>query len=243
MYHRFGSADQGGDPQLWIEPERFAAQLRWLREHGYRTLTLDEAHEALAKGKPAKRSVLITIDDGFADDLERAADLLEQEGTKAAVFVPTGLLGRSADLHHPTGDATQVSTGTIADVVALRRWLDRGFDVGCHSMTHADLTLCDPDTLHEEVKAARDRMSELLTRPIDDFCYPFAHHDAASRAAVERAGYRAAYAGEPPIDDLYAIPRMMIYPGDHEARFRRKVSGYYFWLSALHRKLRRFVRN
>ncbi len=42
---------------------------------------------------------------------------------------------------------------------------------------------------------------------------------------------------------LIAVPRMMIYPGDDLGRFRRKVSGYYFWISAWHQKLRRFMRN
>ena len=60
---------------------------------------------------------------------------------------------------------------------------------------------------------------------------------------MEAAGYRAAYAGEPPSADIFAVPRMMVYPGDSEARFRRKVSGYYFWMSDLHQKLRRFVGN
>lgn len=242
MYHRFGSTQQG-DPKLWIEPERFAAQLRWLRSQKIRTLTLDEAYEILVKSRPARRAVLITIDDGFADDLECAADLLAHEDAKAAVFVPTGMIGESVDLEHPAGDQAMTSGGTIADTAALCRWLDRGFDVGCHSMTHVDLTLCDPACLEDEVRAAREQMSALLDRPINDFCYPFTHHNAAVRQMVQAAGFRAAYAGEPPEDDLYAVPRMMVYPRDHQDRFRRKVSGYYYWFSALHMKLRRFMRN
>ena len=41
-------------------------------------------------------------------------------------------------------------------------------------------------------------------------------------------------------DDLFAIPRMMVYPHDSLSRFRRKISGYYYWISAWHR---RFVRD
>ena len=89
----------------------------------------------------------------------------------------------------------------------------------------------------------QDNDAMVFDREILDFCYPFAHHDHASRRQVEAAGYRAAYAGEPPEEGLYSIPRMMVYPGDSAARFRRKVSGYYFWISALHQKLRRFVGN
>lgn len=243
MYHRFGSPTDG-DPELWIDLDRFAAQLRWLRDHRFRTLSLEEAWQHLSHGGVPKRAVLLTIDDGFATDLEAAAPVLERESARAAVFVAAGLLGKSVDLVHPSAGTNRRSTGTIADPPALRRWIERGFDVGCHSSSHTDLTTLEPPELDNEVAGARQRLATALDHPIADFCYPFAHHDAASRAAVAAAGYRAAYAGEPPRQgDLFAVPRMMIYPGDTDARWRRKVSGYYFWISALHQKLRRFMRN
>lgn len=242
MYHRFGSVEHG-DPELWISLERFAAQLRWLRNHRYRTLSLDAAFECLHDGRVPRRAVLITIDDGFAGDLDRAGELLERESARATVFVPAGLLGQEVDLSHPGGDGRKTSSGTLVDDTGLRRWLDRGFDVGCHSLSHRDLTGLDAETLRQETEEARQRLSTALGHPILDFCYPFTHHDEAARQAVAAAGFRAAYAGEPPRKDLFAAPRMMVYPRDGEARFRRKVSGYYYWISELHQKLRRFVGN
>lgn len=242
MYHRFGSVE-GGDPELWVTMEQFAAQLRWLRAHRFRTLSLDEAYASLSAGQIPKRTVLLTIDDGFAGDLERAADLLEQEKSLAAVFVPAGLLGQTVDLSYPAAGKSGASPGTIIDSRGLQRWLDRGFDVGCHSLSHLDLTTCDSETLSHEISHSREQLAAVVGRPIRDFCYPFAHHNEVCRRAVAAAGYRAAYAGEPPTADIFAIPRMMVYPGDDEARFRRKVSGFYFWISALHQKLRRFVGN
>ncbi len=242
MYHRFGTPE-AGDTDLWISEDQFRAQLRWLADRGYRTLSLDEAYQAWSRRQTPRRAVLITIDDGFADDLARAADLLQDTGARATVFVPAGLLGQEVDLGHPDGDASRTSSGRLARSQELSEWCDRGHDVGCHSMTHRDLTRCDPVAFHDEIHLARRQLSEELGRPIEDFCYPFAHHDDAVRNAVRAAGFRAAYAGEPPMDDVLAIPRMMVYPRDDPARFRRKVSGYYFWISALHQKLRRFVGN
>jgi len=242
MYHRFGTAIEG-DPKLWISTDRFAAQLHWLRQQGFRTLSLDETYEALARRYAPRRAVLLTIDDGFAEDLEIAAELLEKAGARATVFVAAGLMGQQVDFHHPSGDETKVSTGSIVDADGLRRWTERGFDVGSHSLGHSDLTTCDLATVERETTGSKQRLEAALDREILDFCYPFAHHDRSARQAVEAAGYRAAYAGEPPVDDLFAIPRMMVYPDDSEARFRRKVSGYYFWISSLHQKLRRFVGN
>jgi peptidoglycan/xylan/chitin deacetylase (PgdA/CDA1 family) len=242
MYHRFaGPAD--GDPNLWIAPDRFAGQLEWLRVNGYRTLSLDEAFAALQRRSVPRRAVLLTIDDGFAEDLEIAAELLVRAGSRATVFVAAGLIGQRVELKHPSAARDKTSAGSVVDQEGLRRWLGRGFDVGSHSLNHLDLTTCDPQALVREVTESRRLLETVLDKQILDFCYPFAHHDQASRRQVEAAGYRAAYAGEPPEEGLYSVPRMMVYPGDSAARFRRKVSGYYFWISALHQKLRRFVGN
>jgi peptidoglycan/xylan/chitin deacetylase (PgdA/CDA1 family) len=226
MYHRFGSAIDG-DPELWIDPDRFAAQLQWLRERRFRTLSLAEAWRHLRAGRAPKRAVLLTIDDGFASDLETAAPILERAGARAAVFVASDLLGQTVELTHPTAARTRTSAGTIADAAGLRRWLALGFDVGCHSASHADLTALASADLEREVMWSRQRLSAALDHPVEDFCYPFAHHDPAARTAVAAAGYRVAYAGEPPrFDDLYAVPRMMVYPGDSQARWPATSPGF-----------------
>jgi peptidoglycan/xylan/chitin deacetylase (PgdA/CDA1 family) len=111
--------------------------------------------------------------------------------------------------------------------------------VGSHSLTHSDLTTISPETASVEAARSKQRLEEVLDHPVLDFCYPFAHHHAEARLAVAEAGYRAAYAGEPPTADLFAIPRMMVFPEDSERRFARKLSGYYYWISAWHGRLTR----
>lgn len=247
MYHRFGPQPTG-DPDLWIPPDRLQQQLEWLAANRYRTLTLEEAHTALAAGSVPARSVLLTIDDGFADDLMQATPILETAGARAALFVPTALLGRNVDMGRkveldPSGATPTTSAGRLIDAEGLQLWLAAGFDVGSHGLNHLDLTTVDRTILEREVRDSKTHLETLLEQPIPDFCYPYACHDRRVRDAVAAAGYRAAYAGEPPREDLFAVPRMMVYPSDDLGRYRRKVSGYYFWISAWHQKLRRFVRN
>jgi peptidoglycan/xylan/chitin deacetylase (PgdA/CDA1 family) len=236
MYHRIGPASDG-HRSLWIDVEAFRRQLAWLAEAGYRTLSLDQAYDVLRARTVPRRTVLLTFDDAFAETLQRVAPLLGAAGLHAAVFVPAGLLGREVELRHPDTGAAAATTGRIATVEELREWSEQGLDVGSHSLSHTDLTRCDADEARRQAAESRWRLEEVLSRSVRDFCYPFAHHDPAARRAVAAAGYRAAYAGEPPTDDLLAIPRMMVYPGDTDRRFRRKLSGYYYWLSAWHRRL------
>lgn len=238
MYHRIGSLPQG-DPLLWISEPVFLRQLEWLASRGFRTLSLDEAYSALSLRSTPTRSILITFDDAFDETLVAAAELLIRTGHRAATFAPAGLLGSRVDLAHPNHAADHISSGTISDAAGLRKWRDRGLDVGSHSMSHLDLRGAETAVLEREIVGSRQRLEDILGQSICDFCYPFAYHDAAARDFVQATGYRVAYAGEPPVDELFAVPRMMIYPIDSEARFARKVSGYYYWLSAWHHRLRR----
>ena len=158
---------------------------------------------------------------------------------RSAVFVPAGLMGRAVALDSEGGSGETASEGRIVDEEELREWVCRGQEVGSHSWSHQDLTKGGFEAASAEARQSRRRLQDILDHPILDFCYPFAHHDEAARRAVAEAGYRTAYAGEPPTSDLFAVPRMMVYPGDSERRFARKLSGYYYWLSAWHRRLSR----
>jgi peptidoglycan/xylan/chitin deacetylase (PgdA/CDA1 family) len=241
MYHRLGEANQS-DPSLFISQSSFSRQLLWLNEQGYETLSIDRALDLWTRGRAPKHSILITFDDAFADTLSVAARALTQAGMRATVFAPAGLLGQEVELRSPSSGSNAVSQGRIASEQELKAWAEKGFDVGSHSLSHPDLTEVSPVRVLDEAQDSKLRLEEILERPIEDFCYPYTHHNSSCRRLVQRSGYRSAFAGEPPMHDLYAIPRMMIYPHDSMARFRRKVSGFYYWISAWHRRLLRTSR-
>lgn len=236
MYHRIGSTT-ADDSKLFVSEEGFRGHLRWLREHGFESLSVAGAVELWSHRRVPKRSVLITFDDAFADTLEAAARALEESGMRATVFAPAAMLDEQVELGAPAGGGDRGSSGRIASATELRSWLDKGFDIGSHSLTHVDLAGESATRVLSEMLDSKDRLEQLLEHPIEDFCYPYTHHNAICRRLAQRCGYRSAFAGEPPRHDLYAIPRMMVYPRDTLERFRRKVSGYYYWISAWHRRI------
>lgn len=237
MYHRLGDCP-AGDPRLWVSIETFSRHLQWIQSRGLQTLSLEEAYDCFRSRSSSANAVLITFDDAFAETLKVAAPLLQRHGMHSTVFVPAGLLGEMATLKAEGDSADTVSKGRIVDEDGLREWVGAGQEVGSHSLSHRDLATAGPDTVRRETEGSKRRLEQVLDRPVLDFCYPFAHHNAAARRIVSESGYRAAYAGEPPTSDLFALPRMMIYPNDSEQRFARKLSGFYYWISAWHDRLR-----
>lgn len=91
MYHRI--AESNLDPwRLCVSPPAFDRQLGWLRQN-CRVIPLRQLAAELRSGKRAKRTVAITFDDGYADNLINAAPLLTRHGLPATFFLTTATLG------------------------------------------------------------------------------------------------------------------------------------------------------
>jgi peptidoglycan/xylan/chitin deacetylase (PgdA/CDA1 family) len=84
-YHRV--AELSRDPHLIaVSPDNFRAQMRYLRKN-FTLLGMEDDWSGLEE--PA---VVITFDDGYADNLYEALPVLEEAGVTATFFVATGML-------------------------------------------------------------------------------------------------------------------------------------------------------
>jgi peptidoglycan/xylan/chitin deacetylase (PgdA/CDA1 family) len=91
-YHRISSTPRDAY-QVCVSPENFGEHLHALRKYT-RPISLFELVNHLKHGSLPKKSVAITFDDGYADNLYNAKPLLEKFEIPATVFVCTGYTGR-----------------------------------------------------------------------------------------------------------------------------------------------------
>jgi peptidoglycan/xylan/chitin deacetylase (PgdA/CDA1 family) len=76
----------------FIAAESFDAQMRYVCRH-YRPISLRELVAAYREGRrPPDRSVVVTFDDGFANNFAVAFPILQRHAVPFTVFVTTGLL-------------------------------------------------------------------------------------------------------------------------------------------------------
>jgi peptidoglycan/xylan/chitin deacetylase (PgdA/CDA1 family) len=91
MYHRVTNLPN--DPHfVAVKPTYFAEHMEMIRKH-YMPIRLQQLVEALQDGKIPTRAVVITFDDGYADNLHEAMPLLERYDIPATMFVTAGGLG------------------------------------------------------------------------------------------------------------------------------------------------------
>jgi peptidoglycan/xylan/chitin deacetylase (PgdA/CDA1 family) len=95
LYHRV--ADAPSDPhRLCVTPGHFREHLEVLRAYGA-PLRLGDLVSRLREGRLPRRGIVVTFDDGYADNLENAAPLLERYDVPATVFVASECVGRERE--------------------------------------------------------------------------------------------------------------------------------------------------
>ncbi len=94
-YHRVISLKQ--DAQLLsVSPENFELHLKFL-SNNYFPLSLHDLIEGLRRGNIPNKSVILTFDDGYLDNLIYAKPLLEKYNFPATVFVSSGYIDKDEE--------------------------------------------------------------------------------------------------------------------------------------------------
>lgn len=117
MYHRVAELET--DPQLLaVSPQHFAEHLHILRQK-YHPISLTELVCASSNHQIPSRSVVVTFDDGYADNLYNAKALLEHDDVPATVFVTAGMIGQSQELWWDELERLLLQPGTLPKELAF----------------------------------------------------------------------------------------------------------------------------
>ena len=233
-FHRIAA---WGD-ELSYPPAAFDALCRYWRDH-YELLPLGRLLARLAHGDAADHPCLtVTFDDGYADNAEVAADILDRHDIPATFFITTGAMGAENSFAWDTGLAERPRLMNWNQVRGLHA---AGFCIGSHTVNHVRLSAVPPAVLEQELTASRRRLEAELNAPVLDFAYPFggiSDCGLEARQAVQRAGYCCCCSCHGGLvtarDSPYHLPRISVSPRYHAtprawarayARLRWQTSG------------------
>lgn len=115
-------------PSLVLDAESFEAEVAWLAAN-FEVLTLEAAFGA-AHTAPRARCVL-TFDDGYADNFELAAPILERHGVRGVFFVATDFVGKLERLWYDrAAQAWRALTAQVRERELARLELEPNASVG-----------------------------------------------------------------------------------------------------------------
>jgi peptidoglycan/xylan/chitin deacetylase (PgdA/CDA1 family) len=194
MYHKVNNLP--GNP-LTIPVSLFDEQMERLRQLGYTVVDLQAVLDYYVDGKPLPpRAVLVTFDDGYRDNLDNAARVLEKYGYPAVLFVPIGYLDDRQPLPHEERLAVQGLLNRTLDWEELADAERNGIRIESHGISHRPLADLEVDEAAREIALSKLRLEERLGRPVRAFSYvkgSEADYRPVHLSLVRQAGYDLAF--------------------------------------------------
>ncbi|MDI7261761.1 MAG: polysaccharide deacetylase family protein [Thermodesulfobacteriota bacterium] len=205
-YHKF-SKDKSD--ALTVKESAFEEQMRFLKENGYRVITMDQFFDFLDFKRPLpKKSVVITIDDDWFSTYEIAFPVLKKYGYPATLFVYTDLI---------------IPGGKTLSWDLLAEMSKKNMDIQCHTKSHRNLTKRNSqesfreyfEALKKEVAESAEIIRRQLNKDVKYLAYPYGDANHLVVSLLKKVGYRGAFTVErgsnPFFIDPYRINRSMIF--------------------------------
>lgn len=220
-YHKFSK--NNGDT-MTVRESAFEEQMRFLRQNGYRVISMDEFFDFLNfNHQVPKKSVVITIDDGWRPTYDIAFPILKKYGYPATLFVYTDLI---------------TPNGKTLNWDLIREMSKSGIDIQCHTKTHRNLARRSAqESFREYFEALKNELTEsariikkYLNTDIKYMAYPYGETNHLAVALLAKLGYQGAFTVErgsnPFFVHRYRINRSMIYGNFDLQDFKNNLSAF-----------------
>lgn len=199
LYHSVSDDPPEEIAEFAVTPAVFRRHLDLIVAGGHTPLTVSGLLDALGAGTLPPRPVVVTFDDGWADNYAVLAGDMAARAIPSTLYVTTGRVGR--DPRHLTWRQVQQLAGA-------------GVEIGAHSRTHPQLDTLPVGRANGEVAGSRIAIGVALGLAVRTFAYPHGYSTPALRSLVHDAGYDSACAVNNalsgPGDDRYALSRLTL---------------------------------
>lgn len=195
---------QNSHHSLAVPIADFDAQMEYLSSHGYVTITPDELYSGLnGELELPKKPVLITFDDGYADNYTNAFPILKYYGMRATIFVIPAFVSKY---------------NNYLTWEELREMEAGGITIESHTMNHYKLEELPDDEIRSELLNSKLILEENLGHPVEFLAYPTGTYNLHIAGIAKAVGYKGAFTIKYGNVDLgsnfYALERVPIFHTD-----------------------------
>lgn len=200
-YHDFTSSESTNEMQMEIA--NFEKQMKYLKRHHYKTITLKEMECFINKTcHLPRKSILITMDDGYYSNYELAFPILKKYNFNAVVFY-MGVNYNGENKNYMDKEIIEKSRKEYPNIE---------FASHSYDLHHEEDYLLDYDKINADFKKQAE------TIQTNYFAYPYGHVSKNLEQALKENNYHLAFTFGPDkehrkakqTDDKYNIPRLNI---------------------------------
>lgn len=201
-YHQF--SHKKSSTKISVSAEAFEKQMSYLAENGYKVITLNELYDFISYNRrPPRKSVVITIDDGWKTVKTIAAPILKKHGIKATLFVYTGFIKSKPG-------STSLSWDEIKEMIE-----EGVIEVQSHTVTHSDLTTLSAEQLEKEIRESRQIIENKLGIKPESLAYPYGNFSEKTIDLLAKYNYQSAFTvikgGNAFFHNKFALNRSMVF--------------------------------
>jgi peptidoglycan/xylan/chitin deacetylase (PgdA/CDA1 family) len=210
--------------KMTIRKEDFEAQMNYLKVNGYKVVPLSRVLNLFNGKELPKKSVVITIDDGWGSTYRIAYPVLRKYGYPFTLFVQTDLINKAYKTLDWPKIREMMKTSNIT--------------VGCHTKAHRDLSQPKPGESYKKYYASIKRelsaakriiFRETGTDPIH-LAYPYGRTNQLVVDLAKEVGYSTAYTinrgGNSILTNPLKLNRSMIYGTYNLEKFASQLNTF-----------------
>jgi peptidoglycan/xylan/chitin deacetylase (PgdA/CDA1 family) len=179
MYHYISIPPEDADKyriDLSVAPDNFRAQMQYLAQNGYTTISLYDLSLAITdKIELPEKPIIITLDDGYRDNYEYAFPTLKEFGHSATIFLATDFL----DKNNPN----YLSWDMVHEMAAYDIYFEP------HSKSHINLREQNHDHLVWEMLGSQQTVAAHIGYTPKYFAYPGGTYDEDAMAVLHELGF------------------------------------------------------
>ncbi len=183
---------------LTVSPIQLSHDLQYLASHNLRAVSVDDYLEAVKAHRSTDDMVILTFDDGYADQFTQALPVLLAHHAHATFFITTGNVGKRNHL-------------TWGEIDEMHH---EGMSIGGHSVEHVDLAALSPQQQRSEIEGCLAALAQHGVTA-DTYAYPGGTFNRATEAILAKEPVALAFTTD-------ASHRIGIYARFEIARLRVK---------------------
>lgn len=195
MYYH--SIDPSEENSLILHPDRFRKQMQYILDSGFTPLTISQVYRYHTEGlKIPKKSIVITLDDGYENNYTQAYPILKELNIPATIFVQTDRIDQPGWLKKD-------------QIIEMS---NNGIDIMSHTISHPSLKKLSYEEQVKELTESKKVLEELLEKEVYAISYPYGDYNKDTLEIVKDAGYKIAFTTKEKLmnkeDGIYELERI-----------------------------------
>lgn len=196
-----------------VTPENFKAQMNYIKDNGYTTITLDDLYQYLNGSKKVpKKSIVITIDNGYSSIYRYAYPTLKELNFKATIFISSDSINSKDYLKNNE----------------LKDMVNNSIDIESNSTKDEILSNLSVSSQNTSLANSKKSIQDITGKEVKYLAYPQGKCSESTKKAAKDSGYLMAFNLANKLadkkDNLLNVDRLFITKADTLESFMQKVT-------------------